>query len=328
MKLLIRLILLPLILIMIFLLPLQGCDQINRSTFHRFIKIAHHWAGVDEAQLKIDQHQIAYLHNFKHAGQSTPPLLFVHGFASNKDSWLQIAKQFSRHHPVILLDLPGHGLSDFISDTDYRISTQAHRLNDFLQQLNIDKVHVIGHSMGGGISLLLAHYYPDKVQQLILIDPAGVDGAQQSRFFNLLNTGYNPLIVRKPGDFKQFIDFVTYKKPYIPGFVRRYVESDMIARQHQNEKIFTDIMVSKKQLTPEKVKAILSGLPMPVLLFWGEHDDVLNVSATDVFAQHVRNRDIVIYPEVGHCPNIEVPKKMAAKIQQALSNQVDEQSNN
>lgn len=101
-------------------------------------------------------------------------LLLIHGLGSNAKGWSKNIPVLSKDYRVIAVDLPGYGLSskDFYP---YSLSFYAEVLTEFLTELNISKATFIGHSMGGQISMIAALTYPDRVDKLVLISPAGVE---------------------------------------------------------------------------------------------------------------------------------------------------------
>ena len=97
-------------------------------------------------------------------------LVLIHGFLENLSMWDEMTVELSKTNQVIRIDLPGFGKSDCIEDI-HSMELFAKCTQQLLLELNIDKFTLIGHSMGGTASLLLAYTRPDLVSKLILIDP-------------------------------------------------------------------------------------------------------------------------------------------------------------
>ena len=97
------------------------------------------------------------------------PLLLIHGFPLDHASWNPLRPQITSLFDVILPDLPGFGSSD-IPDEIHTIAEMAADLAVLLDELNIQKTCLAGHSMGGYVALAFAHAYPARVLGLGLIE--------------------------------------------------------------------------------------------------------------------------------------------------------------
>src|SRR5512139_3132742 len=99
------------------------------------------------------------------------PIVFSHGWLDNGSVWKPQADALARDHTVVLYDLRGHGKSEKPQD-DYSIQTMANDLGALVKSLNLNKVTLVGFSMGGAVSLVYALANPEKVSRLALIGSA------------------------------------------------------------------------------------------------------------------------------------------------------------
>ena len=106
-------------------------------------------------------------------------LLFVHGLGSNHKAWNKNILVLKKHFRCIAIDLPGYGQSS-TGDFDYSMSFFSDVVRKFIDKKRLDKVHLVGHSMGGQISISTTLKHPDIVKSLILIAPAGIETFEQS----------------------------------------------------------------------------------------------------------------------------------------------------
>src|SRR5688572_28862600 len=106
-------------------------------------------------------------------GGAGEPVVLVHGFAGMKENWLQLARELSSRR-VVMPDLPGWGESERRDGEDYRVEAQVDRLAAFLDALSLERVDLVGHSMGGHIAGLFAARHPERVKTLTLVSTAGV----------------------------------------------------------------------------------------------------------------------------------------------------------
>lgn len=97
-----------------------------------------------------------------------PPLVLLHGLGEGAADWVKVAPAFAAHRRVYAPDLRGHGRSNWPGD--YSVELMSKDLLGFLDALKLDRVDLIGHSMGGLVAYLLAGDHPERVGRLILED--------------------------------------------------------------------------------------------------------------------------------------------------------------
>jgi len=97
------------------------------------------------------------------------PIVLLHGFLENASMWYVIAKDFSKKHQVICIDLLGHGKSGIVAKT-HTMEEMASAVKEVLDTLNISSATIIGHSMGGYVALAFAEKYTKCVSHLILLN--------------------------------------------------------------------------------------------------------------------------------------------------------------
>jgi len=99
---------------------------------------------------------------------SGPPLIIVHGLYGSSDNWISIGKSLAEHYTVYLIDQRNHGNSMHSQDHNYDLMKQD--LLEFILQHNLNKIHLIGHSMGGKAVMSFTADYPDRIASMIIID--------------------------------------------------------------------------------------------------------------------------------------------------------------
>ncbi|WP_349260721.1 alpha/beta hydrolase [Actinocrinis sp.] len=111
-------------------------------------------------------------HAFRMAGNG-PAVLLIHGIGDSSETWAPIVPGLARNHRVIVPDLLGHGESDKPRG-DYSIGGYANGMRDLLSVLGIDRVTLVGHSLGGGVAMQFAYQYPERTERIVLVATGGV----------------------------------------------------------------------------------------------------------------------------------------------------------
>jgi pimeloyl-ACP methyl ester carboxylesterase len=144
-----------------------------------------------------------------------PTLLLVHGFAASTFDWEEaVLPALAHEYHVVALDLYGMGFSERNDDLRYGFALWATQLRDTLDALAIDRVTVVGHSLGGAVATLFAAEHPERVDRLVLVAalaPAGIREAPWWAF-----------VLLTPGVGEFFAEQLEYFTP--PGFSAAYYE--------------------------------------------------------------------------------------------------------
>jgi len=130
-------------------------------------------SGPEVAEVDVDGRSISYAVLGDTESEATP-VVFVHGYGGDKNSWLFVQEPISADRATYALDLPGHG--DSSKDVgDGSVATLASSLIGFLNELGLSRVHLVGHSTGGAVATVAAADPAalGKVASLTLISPVG-----------------------------------------------------------------------------------------------------------------------------------------------------------
>ncbi len=119
----------------------------------------------------LDDPTVAYVD----VGTGPQTLILIHGLASNLGFWRYNIPALAEHYRVIAIDLPGYGRSEKSAEYDYSLSFQAATIRDLIDELGLEHVTLVGQSMGGQIAMITALQYPEAVDRLVLVDPAGIE---------------------------------------------------------------------------------------------------------------------------------------------------------
>jgi pimeloyl-ACP methyl ester carboxylesterase len=106
---------------------------------------------------------------FRRMGQGNP-VVILHGFLGLSDNWVTFGRQMSGDFEVFIPDLRNHGQSPHDPHMDYPVLVGD--LHEMIGELDLKKVRLIGHSLGGKVAMGFALLYPDLVEKLVIVDIA------------------------------------------------------------------------------------------------------------------------------------------------------------
>lgn len=246
-------------------------------------------------------------------GDSDTVLVMVHGFGACLESWHDIYSALSARFSVVGLDLKGSGFSSKPAENSYAPLDQAKILTAFLKTLGTRKIVLIGHSLGGGISLLAYLHNLDvdgglDIVGLVLIDSVGYP--QPLPFF--VNAMRNPVtrflvqLLTPEHRVKLVLNKAFEVKARItPDRVERYAFFLRLPGAS------TALARTAERVLPPDLESIAARFPeihVPVLIIWGEKDRVVPPENAHRFHADIPHSQLLILPETGHVPHEERPQ--------------------
>src|SRR5262245_54058234 len=113
------------------------------------------------------------LHHVDLGGAGKPPMLLLHGLLGSSRNWLSTGRDLAKYHHVMALDARNHGKSAHAPEMTYDVMV-ADTLK-WMDEQNLAKATIVGHSMGGKTAMLLACRHPERVERLVVVDIAPKD---------------------------------------------------------------------------------------------------------------------------------------------------------
>lgn len=263
------------------------------------------WAGMREGSITIGSDTWRYVEGGK--GET---ILLIHGMAGSKENWYATAHYLTRHYRVVTPDLPGFGESQNARDDDYRINAQVERLHRFVDEMQLARFHLVGHSMGGHIAGIFAARYPDRVATLTLMNSAGVE-FKPNAFQALLEQGENPFATQSLEKFDAFTRMIFEHPPFMPKRLRLAYMTRNSARTELWNRILQQISSEDSRYYLQRE---LSGIQAPVLVLWCQQDQLLDVSSVATFRAGLPTAQIKILEGCGHMPMMEKPSATASAL--------------
>jgi pimeloyl-ACP methyl ester carboxylesterase len=263
-------------------------------------------AGASVHSLQVGDQRWVYLE----AGQG-PLVVLLHGFTGAKENWLPVMRQLARTHRVIAPDLPGWNESSRAAGADYGPSAQVERIAAFLRALGPPPALLVGHSMGGQFTGLLAARHPELVGRVVLMSAAGVR-FDENAFGRAVVEGKNPFEVRTRGDLHRFLGIVFTKPPFVP-----WPADEAMVRRRRDNVAFEQEVLDRIGRGPEAfaLQDELGAIRAPVLLLWCRDDKVFDVSSAAIFSDGLRDSRTVLLDQCGHMPMMAKPGAVAAALE-------------
>jgi pyruvate dehydrogenase E2 component (dihydrolipoamide acetyltransferase) len=241
------------------------------------------------------------LHVTTRKGTGTP-LLLLHGFTADSQSWAPLEKAMGGERPLIRIDLPGHGRSPRRRVANF--SGLARQIAEAFDDAcrHHDRIDVLGHSLGGALALALADIRPRRVRSLALIAPAGLGPEISAQVL----TGIS--CATRAESLAPWLRVLTatpeaISDDYARGAMRQRADPELRAYQ-------TDLAgaLFPDGVQPFDLRPALSRLECPTTMIWGRKDHILpwrqSISVTGDFALH-------LLADAGHIPQIECPDRVA-----------------
>lgn len=230
-------------------------------------------------------------------------LLLLHGFTGSKQTWQSFVEIWKKSFQVITIDLPGHGKT--VTQTVRSMEACCHDIDQLLTYLQIEKVHLIGYSMGGRTALSFALLYPEKVKTLIL--ESASPGLKQEADRELRRTNDEKLAKRIETEglsaFVHFWEniplFATQKK--LPEQIKQKIYQERIA---QTEAGLANSLRHMGTGSQPSWWENLSKLTIPVLLIVGELDTKF-VTINKMMQKFITSATLEVVPDAGHAVHIE-----------------------
>jgi pimeloyl-ACP methyl ester carboxylesterase len=240
-------------------------------------------------------------------GKGETALVFIHGWCGDRSFWKDQLDAFADRYRVVAIDLGGHGASGR-DRADWTVESMADDVEAVLKALDLKRAILVGHSMGGPISLLVAKRMPDRVMAVV-----GVDTLHNVEF-KWPEEQSKQILAAMEADFEKLTrDFMKGMVPEStdPALVKSLIDKVLTA----DRKMAIGVM---RSMTGFDTKAALAGAKVPVRCINAAPGLPFAMpTAVDVNRKH-GDFDVVLIDGVGHFPMLEKPKEFNEKLAEVL----------
>lgn len=281
-------------------LDLTGSDELaSLLTSAADLGIAHSKPSRYVSRNTVVRHE--RLHFLEWGDDAAPPVVLLHGVNQSSHAWDLVSLHLADRYHVYAIDQRGHGDSEWARDQDYSRDAMVADALAFIEQQRIASPIVIGHSMGGGVTLSLALQRPELARALVFVDIAPVrtgDGGREIREFMERNVEFDHI--------DEFVERVRKYDPFRPlehihrtaryNLIRRHdgkliAKSDRVLHEHDRPR-----GAPMSEVTLEQVRA----LDVPALVLRGEHSRVVTPADAQAFVEALPQGHFAEVEKCGH----------------------------
>ncbi|HEY5815403.1 MAG TPA: alpha/beta fold hydrolase [Solirubrobacterales bacterium] len=261
--------------------------------------------------------------SYLEAGEG-PVLLLVHGIAGSCENWREAIEPLARRHTVIAPDFPGHGGSE-AGAGDYSIGALASGMRDLLLALGHERATVVGHSLGGGVTMQLAYQYPEMIERLVLVASGGLGPEVSSVLRAAALPGADLFISLTAGPGRRVGSALgrglaaigLRPSADVAEIARGYASLEDPARRAA----FLDTLHAVVGTGGQRVHAgdrLYLAEAVPVLIVWGARDSIIPVSHGEDAHRAIPGSRLEVFDDVGHLPQLEAPGRFIAVLERFL----------
>ncbi|MEQ6121346.1 alpha/beta hydrolase [Reichenbachiella sp. MALMAid0571] len=241
------------------------------------------------------------------------PIVLIHGFCETSSIWNDLAKELSEKYQVISIDLPGFGKSP-LYNPDLSLGNVATLLHDFLKKLQITNCFMIGHSLGGYITLAFAEKYSEMLLGFGLFHSTTFADSEEKKE------------TREKGiEHVEIHGMETFSKGFVPNLFYKANHSKFSDEMKTLKKIASEtpietfVAYSRAMKNRNDTTKLLSGFKKPIFIVAGENDNAVPLFQSQQMIAKTGEENSLILSETGHMGFIEKKEESFAFIQSFLT---------
>ena len=277
--------------------------------------------SVRERMVMLNGYEFRYLDS----GEG-PAVLFIHGLTGSSRNWAHLVDMLNTDHRILVPDLHGHGASAKPMG-DYSLSAHAATLRDLLDRLGIDRVTLVGHSLGGGIAMQFCYLFPERVERLVLVASGGFGRSVSPLLRSATLPGAEwvlPLIAsswvraRAEAVGRSLAKLGWRPSPDVTEAWRGFTSlADADARR-------AFLATTRSVIDPGgQTVAAYDHLPMvveiPTLVVWGTRDRMIPTWHATTAQQAIPGSRVELFEGAGHYPQLDQPERFAEVLSDFMS---------
>jgi pimeloyl-ACP methyl ester carboxylesterase len=260
---------------------------------------------------------------YKAAGQGQPTFILLHGFGASLFSWREVMGPLSHIGQVIAYDRPAFGLTErpmtWSGTNPYSPEGNMDLLLGLMDQFGVQKAILVGNSAGGTLAMQFTLAHPDRVQALILVDPAVYSGGSPAWWVSLFGDSpqmqhLGPLMVRSIQTSGIQLLTTAWHDPskITPAILDGYTQPLKVDNWDQALWDYT-LASHDTGLTGH-----LKEFKLPILVITGDDDRIVPTAQSVQLSGELPGASLVVIPNAGHVPQEERPGDFMQAVEQFL----------
>jgi pimeloyl-ACP methyl ester carboxylesterase len=270
--------------------------------------------ALQEAEASVLGYRMAYL-----TGGAGDPVVFLHGLGHASIAWNGVLPALAQHFRVFALDMLGCGRSEK-PRIDYSFWAMATYVRYFLDAVGIERAHLVGHSLGGGIAMHMSIQYPERVGRMALLSSGGL-GRELRLLLRLTTLPGSSLVLAGllTSRWDGLWERLGWVRPHETIYHEKRQMRALLARP-DHRWAFLRTLRSVSNITGQTVSAVqhLYLFTQPMLLIWGARDRTIPVLHGQRAVRQLKRAHLEVLPECGHYPHLEQPAAVARLLEQFL----------
>ena len=253
-------------------------------------------------------------------------VLFIHGILGSQQQWAHLVDVMDDDHRMILPDLFGHGESAKPFG-DYSLSAHAAAMRDLLDHLGIERVTLVGHSLGGGIAMQFFYLFPERVDRLVLVSSGGMGREVNLLLRSATLPGAAQVLavlasapVLSP---VEALGRAAWKVGWRPGADLGAVwEGFRSLGDRESRRAFLATTRAVIDFGGQTISAhdhLDGALPIPTLIVWGSKDRMIPVSHAITVERALPDCRVEVFEGAGHFPHLEDPDRFARVVREFIA---------
>ena len=258
------------------------------------------------------------LHHLDWGNHGRHALLLVHGSRLHAHVWNDFSRRFKDRFHIVAVDQRGHGDSGWCSRQNYDLEDFYQDLRAVVQARQLKRFTLIGHSLGGRVSMLYAHRHPEDLERLVLVDitpgrPKGFENADMSRVTE----------TPSPRDFASHEQAAGYLGDLLLRAPKHLVEESV--RYGMRELSpgrytwkYDPALLHRRRPSPPGLWDMVSSIPTPTLLQYGSLSQVVTPELAKRLAESMPRCTVERIDDAGHALFTDQPDAFAASVERFL----------
>lgn len=242
-------------------------------------------------EITQDEHKFSIGYARTTIDPGRPTFVFIHGWLGDRSHFAPSITEFESNYNILALDLRGHGVSDSPLDINWSFEAFADDIYALISSYDLDKVTIIGYSLGTAIALKFVNKYPELVERLILI--AGANKFEPPYWFRAVaKLGIDALTKSITSLLDRLLPLLTDKREidFVRDVIARFRSTDMSIHR---KVLFDSILV-------DGLEEECRNISQPVLLIAGDEDLVVSFHSSLALHELLPNSSLVVFHGESH----------------------------